>query len=197
MSRLIAKILLTVFMIPFAAMVYTITFIVQDRVFRYSYTYSSYNYSRILTFVYSGLVAWAVIAAYWLLLWRGQIRWTSSRISLTFLSALVCTAACTVFGKLLNMLISLDTFSAFAASALCPIFWLISTVLIWRENAEERASRVAGGDENAVTCPICGYNLTGLSEPRCPECGTKFTLNDLFSQQPGRTTINQDREIAG
>lgn len=23
-------------------------------------------------------------------------------------------------------------------------------------------------------CPKCGYNLTGLPEPRCPECGTKI-----------------------
>ncbi len=25
-------------------------------------------------------------------------------------------------------------------------------------------------------CLTCGYNLTGLTEPRCPECGTGFTL---------------------
>jgi hypothetical protein len=24
------------------------------------------------------------------------------------------------------------------------------------------------------SCPECGYNLTGLREPRCPECGTPF-----------------------
>ena len=32
-----------------------------------------------------------------------------------------------------------------------------------------RARRRAAG-----CCPPCGYNLTGLSEPRCPECGTEF-----------------------
>lgn len=25
-----------------------------------------------------------------------------------------------------------------------------------------------------VTCPLCGYNLRGLIEPRCPECGYQF-----------------------
>ena len=24
----------------------------------------------------------------------------------------------------------------------------------------------------------CGYNLTGLTEPRCPECGTGFAANE-------------------
>ena len=32
-----------------------------------------------------------------------------------------------------------------------------------------RARRRAAG-----CCPPCGYNLTGLIEPRCPECGTEF-----------------------
>jgi hypothetical protein len=26
------------------------------------------------------------------------------------------------------------------------------------------------------TCVKCGYNLTGLTEPRCPECGTPFAM---------------------
>ncbi len=28
--------------------------------------------------------------------------------------------------------------------------------------------------EGPPQCNCCGYNLTGLSEPRCPECGTSF-----------------------
>lgn len=27
-------------------------------------------------------------------------------------------------------------------------------------------------------CRRCGYNLTGLNEPRCPECGTPFEPRD-------------------
>lgn len=29
-------------------------------------------------------------------------------------------------------------------------------------------------------CLKCGYNLTGLSELRCPECGAKFTHTQLY-----------------
>ncbi|HPZ99264.1 MAG TPA: hypothetical protein PLT93_14100, partial [Phycisphaerae bacterium] len=29
------------------------------------------------------------------------------------------------------------------------------------------------------TCRKCAYNLTGLSEQRCPECGTPFTWREV------------------
>lgn len=30
-----------------------------------------------------------------------------------------------------------------------------------------------------LPCPKCGYNLTGLREARCPECGATYTLDEL------------------
>jgi predicted Zn-ribbon and HTH transcriptional regulator len=33
-----------------------------------------------------------------------------------------------------------------------------------------------------MACPNCGYNLTGLREARCPECGSQFTLDELFAR---------------
>jgi hypothetical protein len=30
-----------------------------------------------------------------------------------------------------------------------------------------------------LACPLCGYNLRGLREPRCPECGYRFAWADL------------------
>jgi len=30
-----------------------------------------------------------------------------------------------------------------------------------------------------VSCPVCEYNLRGLSEARCPECGAKFDWDEL------------------
>jgi hypothetical protein len=30
-----------------------------------------------------------------------------------------------------------------------------------------------------ILCPLCGYNLRGLIEPRCPECGHRSTWKDL------------------
>src|SRR5687768_3906637 len=34
--------------------------------------------------------------------------------------------------------------------------------------------------EQDVPCPMCDYNLRGLIEPRCPECGYTFLWIDLL-----------------
>src|SRR2546423_12181424 len=31
-----------------------------------------------------------------------------------------------------------------------------------------------------ISCPMCEYNLRGLTEPRCPECGYRFEWKDLL-----------------
>lgn len=33
--------------------------------------------------------------------------------------------------------------------------------------------------EHEVLCPLCEYNLRGLSQPRCPECGYRFTWPEV------------------
>jgi hypothetical protein len=37
-----------------------------------------------------------------------------------------------------------------------------------------------------VTCPLCGYNLRGLTEPRCPDCGHQFTWRGLLDESSWR-----------
>ncbi len=49
--------------------------------------------------------------------------------------------------------------------------------LLWR-NGYERGWRAAR--DIPPTCPNCGYNLTGLTACRCPECGKQFTLETLW-----------------
>jgi tRNA(Ile2) C34 agmatinyltransferase TiaS len=43
---------------------------------------------------------------------------------------------------------------------------------------------VAAPDWESITrnvkCPLCGYNLRGLVEPRCPECGYQFEWQRIF-----------------
>ena len=37
-----------------------------------------------------------------------------------------------------------------------------------------------------LLCPLCGYNLRGLIESRCPECGFKFTWRELIEAEENR-----------
>ncbi len=34
-----------------------------------------------------------------------------------------------------------------------------------------------------IVCPLCDYNLRGLAEPRCPECGYQFVWPDLLDPE--------------
>lgn len=34
--------------------------------------------------------------------------------------------------------------------------------------------------EYDVNCPLCDYNLRGLVEPRCPECGFRFVWSEVL-----------------
>ena len=66
------------------------------------------------------------------------------------------------------------------------VLWIIGTICIWRETAAERGARIARAGVGTLVCPNCGYNMTGLSEARCPECGNRFTIDELLASQPER-----------
>jgi predicted amidophosphoribosyltransferase len=44
------------------------------------------------------------------------------------------------------------------------ILWTVPTLLVWRFLPKFPRGH----------CRRCGYNLKGLTEPRCPECGESF-----------------------
>jgi hypothetical protein len=53
------------------------------------------------------------------------------------------------------------------------IFLVAGGIKLWRYRREGRKLRRLQG-----RCEKCGYDLRGLPEPRCPECGTPFTLGN-------------------
>ncbi|GIK16528.1 MAG: hypothetical protein BroJett003_14920 [Planctomycetota bacterium] len=54
--------------------------------------------------------------------------------------------------------------------------------LVWR-NGYVRGWRAAR--EVPPVCPTCGYEMTGLAQCRCPECGREYTLEELWRTPVG------------
>jgi hypothetical protein len=188
MSRLLARILLALFVIPMGILVYLVTFIKCENWFRRWYAsggYQTYYDTLRARYFFTGIVTWAFVGAWWFLLWSKSIKWNALRLGLTA----ACMAAAAGMGLLLVAILNDGTreFGYFIGSAAAPLLWLVGTVFVWRETAGERAARVDRSGRDAIVCPTCGYNLTGLKESRCPECGTQFTLDQLLASQPART----------
>jgi len=174
MSRLIARILLSIFIFPLGSILYIIVFVNSLR-----------HNSESTAFLVAGAVTCIFVALYWLLLWRKAVRWTDSRTIQTIAAAVGSVLLAGAAGAVAT---GIDNgFGAFVGTVAAPLLWLVATVLIWRETAEERALRLQNSGTDAIVCPTCGYNLTGLKESRCPECGTQFTLDQLLASQPSRT----------
>jgi dolichyl-phosphate-mannose--protein O-mannosyl transferase len=139
------------------------------------------------------VLLWAVVytfvATYWILLWRSTVRWTRARERNTVLAGVVAIASGIGFAVALVTAARgiPHVIAGLIGGGTVPIVWVLATVLLWRETPAERLARMSNLVANpTVLCPICGYNLSGLREARCPECGGNFTLDELAASQPQR-----------
>lgn len=174
MSRLLVRLLLAMVVVPTAVVVYFVSFILFES-----------QISLFFAFIWSGAFTWLFAAAAWLAIWRESVRWTTLRKWGTLLLAPLALLAGVLLGTLgtAGLWGPEPDLIAFIASTLAILFWLGSTALLWQETAAERAERLRQSAGDAVRCPRCGYNLTGLYEAACPECGSRFTLDQLYGAQ--------------
>jgi hypothetical protein len=178
-SHLLSRILLAMLMLPLAALLYLIVVVVG---FRYSNSWGD-----TWVWLFAGLGTWLAMAGYWFLLWRRAVRWTSQRIALTLGAGLAAASAAIIVSLAVQGMMRGNNgdFAIFVGTAIAPLLWLVATAFIWRENRTERAERLRSGrNRQALVCPNCGYNLTGLTTARCPECGAQYTVDELIALQP-------------
>ncbi len=174
MTALVARILLAIIMLPLAVCLALGLLILLMR---------SRNAQQESAFLLSHLATGVFVILYWILLWRRSVRWTSHRVTSTWLSILGCVIVGILIGVAMAEVIRDETFGVFFGSVSALSMWLAGTVLIWRETAAERAERVRQAAGDVLFCPKCGYNMTGLYEARCPECGSRYTLDQLAAAQ--------------
>jgi peptidoglycan/LPS O-acetylase OafA/YrhL len=175
MSHLIARILLAILMFPLASLAYLVIVVMLFELWGWS------NGEEV--FIGAGLATWAFLAGYWYLLWRKSVRFTGQRIAVTLLAAGPAAGVALGIGAVVYAME--DEVGVFVGSTAAPLLWIVATIFIWRETAEERGERLSGAAAGIV-CPVCGYNLTGLTATRCPECGKQFTIDELLASQPNR-----------
>ncbi len=176
MSSLVARILLTTLMLPAAALVYTVFVVLGFELIGWQH--------EVLIFLLGGSSSFLFVLIYWLGLWGRHVNWADGRRWKTILLGVAAVGItipiAVVFGNIIEL-----SFGIFIGSLFAMLIWLIGTTMIWKETSVERADRLRSRIRtNAIVCPSCGYNLTGLRESSCPECGANFTLDQLFAGQP-------------
>lgn len=126
------------------------------------------------------------VGAYWVVLWHDMVPWNRRRVLLTGLATVVALGGgCAVALALLAVNRQVPPpMAVLVGGGTVPITWVLSTVLIWRETAAERLGRLTAHGMPVLACPLCGYNLAGLTEARCPECGASFTLEQIVLARP-------------
>jgi hypothetical protein len=137
---------------------------------------------QLVAFLIATFFAMGFLTGGWVLVWRGELQWTSTRRRRTWgllgagagVAAISCGIGYLAFpfeGGALGLMIG---------TMLWALGWLGGTAWVWRENAAERAERLKNLGVGTIACPRCGYNLTGLREARCPECGSQYTIDQLY-----------------
>ena len=174
MTRLVARLVLAMMILPFSGTLFVILMAV---------LVGGGRPPKGTEFVVMWAVLYTFVAVYWVFVWRSVVRWTPNRVIFTFVMGVVAILLTLVFGLLIAVITREDEMAYFFGGGVAPVFWVFTTILIWRESAGERRARLTAAGVDTVACLVCGYNMTGLSEARCPECGARFTLDQLLGAQ--------------
>jgi hypothetical protein len=179
MTNLLARILLAIMLLPLGATVYLVVLFVTMGVIGRG------RFGETVGFLAATCATALFVCVYWLWLWRHSVNWTGARLVHTALAGAGCIVAGIVLGVVLASFsgISDASFSIFIAGLVAIFTWLPLTVIIWKETAQERTDRLRQAATDVLFCPRCGYNMTGLYEARCPECGARFTISQLYAAQ--------------
>ncbi|NNF41551.1 MAG: hypothetical protein HKO59_06990 [Phycisphaerales bacterium] len=176
MSRLLARIMLALLMLPLGAVVYGLSLAVFLEYFLRGSEEAGFALAHVMTITF--------IVSYWVLLWRGTVRWNATRLTGTIGAGALALLAGSTLGASVSFVD--PAFGVFVGGIVSILLWLVATVFLWRETAGERRARVRARGVDTIVCPVCGYNMTGLGQSACPECGSRFTISELMALQRER-----------
>lgn len=192
MPRLLARTLITILMAPVALVVYVASVALVEhgtRVLLRGMSWSDREWWSWLAVLAILLIEGLVALLIQWLIWRGVVSWTPKRRSRTRWVWLGLLAVCALQGCGW-VLTGLDLDFIAPASIVCTVFLTLIALILnfafWTETPTERAKRMARGGLNRTACPICRYDLAGLTNLRCPECGSEFTFGAIVDENRRR-----------
>lgn len=154
-------------LIPFLPAVFCILFIALDK-----FGGLSGNGSWFVAYEFCALIA----VCTWTFLWRKSALPLIGRTALVALPILTTPFAVFLYSS------SPVIDSVYKLSPIIALgIWFAGTAMLWRR-PEERITVTGDAESAAPTCPTCNYNLTGLREVRCPECGWASTVDEIVQR---------------
>ena len=172
MSRLLSRLILAGVMVIASPVIYGLLFVILDDT---NITRADEVGLSVSTAIMVPLFTYC-----WIMIWRGQVDWVSRRKRLTGIAFAISAAIGLLIGLCFAAAYPREMEVGIIFGSMFWLFsWLASTAIVWRETAAERIARLGLNSNEVVVCLKCGYNLTGLREARCPECGEQYTLNEL------------------
>ena len=122
----------------------------------------------------------------WSKIWEKQIVWTSKRKDRTQLVTVTLIIVAVIVSVLIALLVGVGDHRGWVIGhVIGGVFFLFSwpaaTILVWTETPEERIKRTKTIGIEGVVCPSCDYNMAGLNNTVCPECGSKYTIDQIVA----------------
>jgi hypothetical protein len=180
MTRTVARLILAMLLLPCTGAVFLLLFLT---LIANSNTGGPPSVARLLL-MWS--ILYVFVGTYWILLWRDMVVWNARRVRLTAIATVLSLAGGGAVAVGVGAIVRglPPALAVLVGGGTVPITWVLATVLVWRETAAERLGRLTAHGRPALACPLCGYDLAGLTEARCPECGASFTLEQLILARP-------------
>jgi hypothetical protein len=192
MPRLLTRTLITIIMFPVAGAAYLASIGLVQVVAELVLANTGWSererwaLSALVTlYVFYGVLA---LVLQWLI-WRGVIAWTPRRRARMRWVGIMLPVVCVVQAALWIQMVPDFEFGLAGAAFSCVFLTLIALILnfaFWTETPVERAKRMAKAGLNRTACPVCRYDLAGLTNLRCPECGSEFTFGAIVEENRRR-----------
>lgn len=191
MPRVVARLLITILLVPIAIVFHVaVGGLCSYLAYSVGGIWPDTEVLQAVLIVVGLAIAGTVSLAVFWLLWRGVVAWTPRRRAYTWRIAIYAAllAAAQAVGWFV-VFADPEKSSAIADAGIVLITLLVMIVwvIVWIETPAERTKRLSVYGIAKALCPNCRYDMSGLTNLRCPECGQEYSLGGLIEETSRRS----------